>query len=124
MIGYALSSRAAYSAALRQWGQWLVRHGLEPLAVKPANVRAFLGELEDRSPGAIELHRVALRNFYEYAYEQDLIAATPVPQGKPPNRAANPRVATKRMSDNAIRRRLEELTREAAELEAELERRG
>lgn len=115
--------RIEYAAALRQWGEWLATRNLEPLDVNPGTIQAFLRELEEHSPKAVSRTRAALRNFYEYAYEQDLIDANPVPQRKPPDRAAKPRARVKAMSDNAIRRRLEELTREAEELEAELDRR-
>jgi integrase/recombinase XerD len=110
--GLSRNTLEAYRSDLQQFGEFLNRAGLDPLAVDGAKLTEFVSELADgrdgrRPAAAATLQRkiACLRSFYRHLRREDLIDSDPTAELHPPrSRARLPRV----LSRDQVNRLLEQ----------------
>jgi integrase/recombinase XerD len=91
--GLSRNTLEAYRSDLMQYGEFLARHGFEPLAVEHADLAAFVSELADGRDGrrpvaAATLQRkvACLRSFYRHLRREQLIERDPTAELRGPRR--------------------------------------
>src|SRR5947209_16003764 len=77
--GLSRNTLEAYRSDLQQFGLFLDRHGLGPLAVGPSQLAAFVSELADGggkgslAPATLQRKVACLRSFYRYLRRERII---------------------------------------------------
>ena len=110
--GLSRNTLEAYRSDLLQLGEFLGRHGVDPLAVDTALLAEFVSELADgregrRPAAASTLQRkvACLRSFYRHMRREGLLETDPTTDVRPPrSRARLPRV----LSRDQVNRLLEQ----------------
>ncbi len=89
--GLSRNTLEAYRSDLQQYGAFLARRGLDPLAVAPADLAAFVFELasglDGRSavaPSTLQRKIACLRSFYRYLRREQILAQDPTADLRPP----------------------------------------
>jgi integrase/recombinase XerD len=89
--GLSRNTLEAYRSDLQQYGAFLAKRDLDPLAVTPADLAAFVSELaaggEGRSPGApatLQRKIACLRSFYRYLRREQILDYDPTSELRPP----------------------------------------
>jgi integrase/recombinase XerD len=101
--GLSRNTLEAYRSDLQQFGEFLGRRGLDPLAVAPNDLAAFVSELAEghdgRSPVApatLQRKIACLRSFYRHLRRDQILAEDPTSELRPPrSRARLPKVLTR-----------------------------
>jgi len=101
--GLSRNTLEAYRSDLQQFGQFLHRRKLDPLAVAPVDLAAFVSELAEghdgRSPVApatLQRKIACLRSFYRHLRRDQILADDPTTELRPPrSRARLPKVLTR-----------------------------
>ena len=101
--GLSRNTLEAYRSDLQQFGQFIGRHGLDPLTITPAQLAAFVSELADGRDGrapvaAATLQRkvACLRSFYRHLRRERLIDHDPAAELRGPRaRARLPQVLSR-----------------------------
>src|SRR5690349_23759348 len=82
--GLSRNTLEAYRSDLQQYGEFLARHGLDPLAVTPADLAAFVTELADGRPdrpraatATLQRKTACLRSFYRHLRRDGIIEHDP-----------------------------------------------
>ena len=112
--GLSRNTLEAYRSDLQQLGEFLGRHGVDPLAVDAALLSEFVSELaegrDDRRPAAastLQRKVACLRSFYRHMRREGLLDTDPTRDVRPPrSRARLPRV----LSRDQVNRLLEQPT--------------
>jgi integrase/recombinase XerD len=93
--GLSRNTLEAYRTDLEQFGEFLRRRGLDPLAVGPGELAAFVSELaegrDDRAavaPATLQRKIACLRSFYRHLRREQLIEHDPTAQLRAPRRRA------------------------------------
>ncbi len=110
--GLSRNTLEAYRSDLQQFGEFLTRSDLDPLATNCAELSGFISELAEgrdgrRPAAAATLQRkiACLRSFYRYLRREELIESDPTADLRPPrSRARLPRV----LSRDQVNRLLEQ----------------
>lgn len=91
--GLSRNTLEAYRSDLMQYGEFLARHGVEPLTVEHADLAAFVSELAEGRDGrrpvaAATLQRkvACLRSFYRHLRREQLIERDPTAELRGPRR--------------------------------------
>jgi integrase/recombinase XerD len=76
---YKVSTQQTYALYLPRWAAWCVGRGLDPLAVRRADVELWLRTVADSelSRASVAAHYDAVASIYRPACEEDLIAVNP-----------------------------------------------
>jgi integrase/recombinase XerD len=89
--GLARNTLEAYSNDLQQFGEFVRRHHLGPLAIKPPDLAAFVSELADGrdgkppvAPATLQRKVACLRSFYRHLRREQLIDNDPTSELRPP----------------------------------------
>jgi integrase/recombinase XerD len=89
--GLARNTLEAYSTDLQQFGEFVRRHELGPLAVTPADLATFVSELADGrngrppvAPATLQRKVACLRSFYRHLRREQLIDNDPTSELRPP----------------------------------------
>src|ERR1700730_17175255 len=89
--GLSRNTLEAYRSDLQQYGEFLIRRGLDPLAVTPTDLSAFVTELatgnEDRpavAPATLQRKIACLRSFYRHQRREQAISHDPTADLRPP----------------------------------------
>jgi integrase/recombinase XerD len=101
--GLSRNTLEAYRSDLQQFGEFLGRRGLDPLAVTANDLAAFVSELAEghdgRSPVApatLQRKIACLRSFYRHLRRDQILAEDPTTELRPPRaRARLPKVLTR-----------------------------
>jgi integrase/recombinase XerD len=101
--GLSRNTLEAYRSDLQQFGEFLGRRALDPLAVTPNDLAAFVSELAEghdgRSPVApatLQRKIACLRSFYRHLRRDQILAEDPTTELRPPrSRARLPKVLTR-----------------------------
>ena len=101
--GLSRNTLEAYRSDLQQLGEFLGRHGVDPLAVDTALLSEFVSELaegrDDRRPAAastLQRKVACLRSFYRHMRREGLLESDPTKDVRPPrSRARLPRVLSR-----------------------------
>jgi integrase/recombinase XerD len=101
--GLSRNTLEAYRSDLQQFGEFVARRGLEPLAITPAELAAFISELADGrdgrrpvAPATLQRKVACLRSFYRHMRREQLIAHDPTSELRGPRaRAQLPKVLTR-----------------------------
>jgi integrase/recombinase XerD len=101
--GLSRNTLEAYRSDLQQFGEFLGRRGLDPLAVTPNDLAAFVSELAEghdgRSPVApatLQRKIACLRSFYRHLRRDQILAEDPTSELRPPRSPARlPKVLTR-----------------------------
>jgi integrase/recombinase XerD len=101
--GLSRNTLEAYRSDLQQFGEFLSRRGLDPLAVKPAELAAFVSELAEGRDGrkpvkAATLQRkiACLRSFYRHLRRDGILDYDPTSELRAPrSRARLPKVLSR-----------------------------
>jgi len=93
--GLSRNTLEAYRSDLLQYGEFLARRGLDPLAVEHADLAAFVSELADGTAGrrpvaAATLQRkiACLRSFYRHLRRDQVIERDPTAELRGPRSSA------------------------------------
>jgi integrase/recombinase XerD len=89
--GLARNTLEAYSNDLQQFGEFVRRHRLGPLAIKPPDLAVFVSELADGrdgrppvAPATLQRKVACLRSFYRHLRREQLIDNDPTSELRPP----------------------------------------
>ena len=89
--GLARNTLEAYSNDLQQFGEFVRRHQLGPLAIKPPDLAAYVSELADGrdgkppvAPATLQRKVACLRSFYRHLRREQLIDDDPTSELRPP----------------------------------------
>ena len=89
--GLARNTLEAYRSDLQQYGAFLARRRLDPLAVAPGDVAAFVSELaagrDGRTtvaPATLQRKIACLRSFYRYLRREQILGQDPTTELRPP----------------------------------------
>jgi integrase/recombinase XerD len=89
--GLARNTLEAYSTDLQQFGEFLRRHELGPLAVTPPDLATFVSELADGhngrppvAPATLQRKVACLRSFYRHLRREQVIDNDPTSELRPP----------------------------------------
>jgi integrase/recombinase XerD len=101
--GLSRNTLEAYRSDLQQYGEFLSRRGIDPLAVAPADLAAFVTELADGRPdrpaaAAATLQRktACLRSFYRHLRRDGILDHDPTSELRAPrSRARLPKVLSR-----------------------------
>jgi integrase/recombinase XerD len=101
--GLSRNTLEAYRSDLQQFGEFLSRRGVDPLAVKPAELAAFVSELAEGREGrkpvkAATLQRkiACLRSFYRHLRRDGILDYDPTSELRAPrSRARLPKVLSR-----------------------------
>lgn len=79
-------TRAAYTTALRQWGEWCEHRGVDPLAAGRVDVQTWVDHLRQagRRPKTIKQRLAAVRGAYQWALDEELLTRNPAARVKGP----------------------------------------
>jgi integrase/recombinase XerD len=93
--GLSRNTLEAYRSDLQQYGDFLSRSGLDPLAVAPADLAAFVSELADGRDGrppassaTVQRKVACLRSFHRHLRREQLIEHDPTSELRAPRRSA------------------------------------
>jgi integrase/recombinase XerD len=101
--GLSRNTLEAYRSDLQQFGEFLSRRGVDPLAVETEDLRAFISELANGSgqriavaPATLQRKIACLRSFYRYLRREHVLEADPTTELRAPrSRARLPKVLTR-----------------------------
>jgi len=101
--GLSRNTLEAYNSDLHQYGEFLARRGLDPLAVAPGDLAAFVSELAEGhgerpavAPATLQRKTACLRSFYRYLRREGIIDHDPTAELRAPrSRARLPKVLTR-----------------------------
>ncbi len=101
--GLSRNTLEAYRSDLQQYGEFLSRHGIDPLSAQPPQLAAFISELAEGHDGrrpvaAATLQRkiACLRSFYRHLRREQLIDHDPASELRSPrSRARLPKVLSR-----------------------------
>jgi integrase/recombinase XerD len=89
--GLSRNTLEAYRSDLQQFGEFLDRRGVDPLAVMPRDLAAFISELADgregkagASPATLQRKIACLRSFYRHLRRDQLLDRDPTSELRPP----------------------------------------
>jgi integrase/recombinase XerD len=89
--GLSRNTLEAYRSDLQQYGEFLMRHGVDPLLVAPTDLANFISEVasgrEGRAPGApatLQRKIACLRSFYRHLRREQMIDRDPTSELRPP----------------------------------------
>jgi integrase/recombinase XerD len=89
--GLSRNTLEAYRSDLQQYGAFLGRHELDPLAVGPRDLAAFVSELADGregraavAPATLQRKIACLRSFYRYLRREQILEHDPTTELRPP----------------------------------------
>ena len=89
--GLSRNTLEAYRSDLQQFGEFLARHQLDPLAVAPRDLAAFVTELASgrgtkraASPATLQRKIACLRSFYRYLRREQVLEHDPTAELRPP----------------------------------------
>ena len=93
--GLSRNTLEAYRSDLQQYGEFLRRRGLDPLAIKPAELARFVSELAEGrdgraavAPATLQRKIACLRSFYRHLRREQTIAYDPTAELRPPRSGA------------------------------------
>jgi integrase/recombinase XerD len=101
--GLSRNTLEAYRSDLQQFGEFLSRHGLDPLAVGPNDLAAFISEMADGregkppvAPATLQRKIACLRSFYRHLRREQVLESDPTSELRPPrSRARLPKVLSR-----------------------------
>jgi integrase/recombinase XerD len=101
--GLSRNTLEAYRSDLQQFGEFLSRCDVDPLAVRPEDLRAFISELANGSgdrtalaPATLQRKIACLRSFYRHLRREQVLEADPTTELRAPrSRARLPKVLTR-----------------------------
>jgi integrase/recombinase XerD len=101
--GLSRNTLEAYRSDLQQYGEFLGRHEVGPLAATPTDLTAFVSELasghEERpavAPATLQRKIACLRSFYRHLRREQVISHDPTAELRPPRSGARlPKVLTR-----------------------------
>ncbi|MBV9467601.1 MAG: site-specific tyrosine recombinase XerD [Solirubrobacterales bacterium] len=101
--GLSRNTLEAYRSDLQQFGDYIGRHGLNPLELSPGDVEAFFTELavgrEGKppvAPATLQRKIACLRSFYRHLRREQIMESDPTSELRPPRtRARLPRVLSR-----------------------------
>jgi integrase/recombinase XerD len=101
--GLSRNTLEAYRSDLQQYGEFLGRRRLDPLAVTPPDLAAFVSELAEGrdgrsavAPATLQRKIACLRSFYRHLRRDQILADDPTTELRPPrSRARLPKVLTR-----------------------------
>src|SRR5437588_6013303 len=89
--GLSRNTLEAYRSDLQQFGEFLGVRGLDPLAVRPADLTAFVSELAagrggrpGASPATLQRKIACLRSFYRHLRREQILGNDPTTELRPP----------------------------------------
>jgi integrase/recombinase XerD len=88
--GLSRNTLEAYRSDLEQFGRFIERRGIDPLAVRTGDTAAFIGELaagvdgRRAAPATVQRKVASLRSFYRYLRREQLLDADPSAELRPP----------------------------------------
>jgi integrase/recombinase XerD len=95
--GLSRNTLEAYGSDLAQYGDFLGRHGVDPLAVSPRDLAQFVSELaqggattpdgpvrKPAAPATLQRKIACLRSFYRYLRREQVLDADPTGDLRPP----------------------------------------
>ncbi len=89
--GLSRNTLEAYGSDLHQYGEFLTRHGLDPLAVAPTDLADFVSELASGregkaavAPATLQRKIACLRSFYRHLRREQIIDHDPTSELRPP----------------------------------------
>ena len=101
--GLSRNTLEAYGSDLQQYGEFLTRRGLDPLAVAPTDLANFISELaagrEGKAavaPATLQRKIACLRSFYRHLRREQMIDHDPTSELRPPrSRGRLPKVLSR-----------------------------
>jgi integrase/recombinase XerD len=101
--GLSRNTLEAYRSDLQQFGEFLGRRGLDPLAVTAPDLAAFVSELAEGhdgrppvAPATLQRKIACLRSFYRHLRRDQILAEDPTTELRPPRaRARLPKVLSR-----------------------------
>src|SRR5580692_3434827 len=101
--GLSRNTLEAYRSDLQQFGEFLSRHGLDPLAVGPNDLATFISEMADGregkppvAPATLQRKIACLRSFYRHLRREQILESDPTSELRPPrSRARLPKVLSR-----------------------------
>ncbi len=101
--GLSRNTLEAYRSDLQQFGEFLSRHELDPLAVGPNDLAAFISEMADGregkppvAPATLQRKIACLRSFYRHLRREQVLESDPTSELRPPrSRARLPKVLSR-----------------------------
>jgi integrase/recombinase XerD len=89
--GLSRNTLEAYRSDLQQYGEYLARRGLDPLAVVPGDLRSFTSELADGregrrpvAPATLQRKMACLRSFYRFLRREQILEHDPTAELRAP----------------------------------------
>src|SRR5437588_7452103 len=89
--GLSRNTLEAYRSDLQQYGEFLSRHGVDPLSASSGSVAAFISELAEGrdgrpgvAPATLQRKIACLRSFYRQLRREQIIAYDPTAELRPP----------------------------------------
>src|SRR4051812_1239447 len=88
---YKPSTQLTYATYLPRWSRWCSSRQIDPLAARRADVELWLRTVADSglSRASVAAHYDAVASIYRLAYEEELVAANPVPASPGPGSSGN-----------------------------------
>jgi len=93
--GLSRNTLEAYRSDLQQYGQFLQRRGVDPLAVGPIDLAAFVSELAEGregksplAPATLQRKIACLRSFYRHLRRDAILESDPTTELRPPKSSA------------------------------------
>jgi integrase/recombinase XerD len=91
--GLSRNTLEAYRSDLQQYGAFLDRAGLDPLAVTTADLRAFVSEVQSANgsgaaPATVQRKVACLRSFYRHLRREQILAQDPTAELRGPRLGA------------------------------------
>jgi integrase/recombinase XerD len=101
--GLSRNTLEAYRSDLQQFGEFLMRRGVDPLDVDSRDLAAFVGEMADGregkapvAPATLQRKIACLRSFYRHLRREQILAQDPTAELRPPRaRARLPKVLSR-----------------------------
>ncbi len=93
--GLSRNTLEAYRNDLQQYGAFLDRRGIDPLAVTTGDLRAFVSEIE-AAPATVQRKIACLRSFHRYLRREQILERDPTAELRAPrSRARLPKVLSR-----------------------------
>ncbi|HEY8763476.1 MAG TPA: site-specific tyrosine recombinase XerD [Solirubrobacteraceae bacterium] len=93
--GLSRNTLEAYRSDLQQYGQFLQRRGVDPLAVGPIDLAAFVSDLAEGregksplAPATLQRKIACLRSFYRHLRRDAILESDPTTELRPPKSSA------------------------------------